>query len=99
MGRPEPGQRLITQNLLATASQYERQEQVSWSTIRHLSMLVDTACLYNRIWVIGRHAYSFYTDQGSDLLNALRSFISVNEFSDRGTCREVPRRSRRSVTL
>src|SRR4051812_5405220 len=78
--RPEPSQRLITQNLLALASVYERQEQISWSTISHLSTLIDIAVLYNQIRIIGRQAYSVL-NSGSSLVGALQNIISTDEFS------------------
>jgi hypothetical protein len=79
--RPEPSQRLVTQNLLALASLYEREPRVSWSTINHLSTLIDVACLYNQITVIGRQAYSVYPSNGSPLFSALNGSININEFA------------------
>src|SRR5947209_5147976 len=71
-----PGQRLITQNLLASAALFESQERVNWATIEDLSALIDLFCLYDRAIVIG-HKYDkpqFITQ--SDLFDLLKDFIN-----------------------
>jgi hypothetical protein len=54
--KPEhrPGRRLITQNLLSSATHFERSNIVGWQTIADLSTLIDLFCLYDRALVLSR---------------------------------------------
>jgi hypothetical protein len=79
--RQEPGHRLITQNLLASAAVYEREKQINWSTVRHLSLLIDLMCLYNEIRLIGRDSHHVYKPDRSELFSTLSELVRIGEFN------------------
>jgi hypothetical protein len=54
--RPEqsPGVRLVTQNLLTSAAQYEWRERLTREFLDDLSTLICIFCMYDKIKVLGR---------------------------------------------
>jgi hypothetical protein len=72
----KPGQRLITQNLLASAALIESQERVNWTTIEDLSALIDLFCLYDRAIVIGHKNDRPQFGTQSGLFDLLQDFVN-----------------------
>lgn len=73
-----PGQRLITQNLLASAALFESQERVNWATIEDLSALIDLFCLYDRAIAIGHNYYEPQSVPQSGLFDLLKDFVNFS---------------------
>ena len=78
------GRRLITQNMLAAAAQIESGKRVTWSDIRDFVALADLFCLYDRVEIIGRQAYSFYSAKKYLFLDIIddEKFVEVKEFEN-----------------
>jgi hypothetical protein len=72
-------ERLITQNLVAAAATYERIDEMTWSAVRQLAILIDLFCLHDRLAVLGRQAYSMLT-KASELSALGLEIVSVGEF-------------------
>ena len=71
--------RLITQNLLAGAALHEdKRHQITWDTVRDLSVLIDLFCLYDRLEIMGRQAYSMLPKVNSDFHGALTDVLHVD---------------------
>jgi hypothetical protein len=75
------GHRLVTQNLLADAGQFEISNSLDLNSIAELSKFIDIFCLYDKIAVLGRHSYSMLR-QNSEFFEAITSVIEVKEFTD-----------------
>ena len=74
------GRRLITQNLLAGAALHEdKRQQITWDTVHDLSVLIDLFCLYDRLEVMGRQAYSMLPKVNSDFHGALKGLLHVDD--------------------
>ena len=76
------GARLLTQNLLVSASSYEGTAEVSWDAIHDLCVLIDLFCLYDKFRILGRMAYSMYPLADSDFWATLQDVVRVDEFED-----------------
>lgn len=72
----KPGQRLTTQNLLASAALFESQERVNWATIEDLSALIDLFCLYDRAIVIGHKNDKPQSVPQSGLFDLFKDFVN-----------------------
>lgn len=83
----KPGHRLITQNLLISAVTFEREKQVSISSLQDLSVLIDLFCLYDRAVVISRNSWIPFRELKSELMGLLdkHSFVEINEPGNKGT--------------
>jgi hypothetical protein len=66
---PSPG-RVITQNLLTSATLYER-ENVDLQSVQDLSNLIDLFCIYDRVAVLGREVNAYREFRQSELFSAL----------------------------
>jgi len=64
----KPGHRLITQNLLISGATFEREKQVSISSLQDLSVLIDLFCLYDRAVVISRNSWTPFRELKSELI-------------------------------
>lgn len=73
--RPLSTDRVITQNLVLTATQAETQTQVGSNAVRDLSTLINLVALYDQVFVLGRGAEFYNNTFHSDLLSYL---ISAN---------------------
>jgi hypothetical protein len=72
----KPSQRLITQNLLASAALFESQERVNWAAIEDLSALIDLFCLYDRAIAIGHKNDKPQSIPQSGLFDLLADFVN-----------------------
>ena len=75
------GARLLTQNLLASASTYEGTTPLSWTAIHDLCVLIDLFCLYDDFRVLGRHAYAMYPREDSDFWSVPARYRSNRQSS------------------
>lgn len=78
-----PGQRLITQNLLASAALFESQERVNWATIEDLPALIDLFCLYDRAIAIGHNYYKPQSVPQFGLFDLLKDFVNFSPPEER----------------
>jgi hypothetical protein len=80
----QSGCRLITQNLLAAAALHESKNQrATWETVRDLSVFINVFCLYDRLEVMGRQAYSMIPKENSEFHGALRDVIRVSDVKNK----------------
>jgi hypothetical protein len=80
---PDPsGQRLITQNLIADAARFEISDALDLNSISELSKFIDIFCLYDKVTVLGRQAYSMMR-RNSEFIDALDQIVEIKEFGDR----------------
>jgi hypothetical protein len=70
-------QRLITQNLLVSATSHERQGATNWQAVRDLSVFIEAFCLYDEIVMLGRQAYSMLLPNRSDIVSAAKETIQI----------------------
>ena len=77
---PQPGTRLVTQNLLASASACVNAPDVTWNALQDLCTLIDLFCLYDRLIILGRQAYELYLSNRSEFGSALREAVTIDEF-------------------
>src|SRR6266446_585479 len=77
------GRRLITQNLLAAAALHEdKHQKATWDTVRDFSVFIDVFCLYDRLEVIGRQAYSMLPKANSEFYGAINGVLHVGQLNN-----------------
>lgn len=77
---PQPGRRLITQNLVGSAESALQVSNPSWISIQDLAALIDAFCMYDSATVLGRGVYhSLSTSVGNILTSS--NFITVEELA------------------
>ena len=84
MKHHRPGNRLVTQNFLASAGSFERQSSVNWESIRQLSVLIDLVCLCDQINVVGRQAYELVSSIKSPMKDVYRPLLNVVDIYEDG---------------
>jgi hypothetical protein len=74
-----PGNRLITQNMIASAALFESVEIPDWASIQDLSAFIDLFCLYDNVVVISREGLTTLSGWSSDFLGLLSDehFVEV----------------------
>jgi len=70
-----PVQRLITQNLLASAALFESKGPLGWTTIEDLSTLIDLFCLYDGAIAIGMRNDMLPPNLQFGLFDLLKDFV------------------------
>lgn len=90
MDEKQPSRRLITQNLLTSASLFEHRDSITWRSVQDLAAFIDIFCLYDRGVVLGRNVTAQLYNWKSDLLGLMKNanFIIIeypNEITDKVT--------------
>lgn len=70
--------RLITQNLLTSASYFENSAILDWAAIQDLSTFIDVFCLYEKAVVLGRAAGNVINSDTSNFYSLLRDMAFIN---------------------
>jgi hypothetical protein len=73
------GARLLTQNLLVSASSCEGTGALRWDAIHDLCVLIDLFCLYDELRILGRQAYSMYPRADSDFWIAIDNVVKRDD--------------------
>ena len=71
VSKPVSSQRVITQNLLVSASEAERRDVVSPQTLSDLSALINMAVLYDELFVLDRALHFAHIGPPSELVSFL----------------------------